>query len=149
MNRRQKAIVAEVVTVLVITLVAVVGMINFKDYINRSEAISAMQQVGKLVVQHQRETGRVPPESLIRSGMTNIKGSARLGNLKYRGLWIDYEAGPNAILAYAARRYPSSLLDDGYIVLQLDGTVRWMGKDQFDQLLASQQSDLEIEMTRE
>jgi hypothetical protein len=147
-NRRQKAILAEVVTVFVFTLAAVVGMINFKDYVNRSEAITAMRQVGQLVVHHQAQTGKVPPESLIKSRMKDIKGSPRLGNLKYRGLWIEYEAEPNAILAYAEKKYPSSLLDDGYVVLQLNGAVVWTGKDRFEQLLASQQSDVEIEMTR-
>ena len=134
---------------LVFTLAAVVGMINFKDYVNRTEAITAMRQVGQLVVQHQGQTGRVPPESLIQGKMKDIQGSARLSNLKYRGLWIDYEAEPNAILAYAQKNYPSSLLDDGYIVLQLDGAVKWMGKDRFEELLASQQSDVEKEMARQ
>jgi len=139
---------AEVVTVLVLTLGAVVAMINFKDYVNRSEAITAMQQVGRLVLNHQAQTGKVPPESMIQSRMKDIKGSARLSSFVYRGLWIDFEAEPNAILAYAEKNYPSSLLDDGYVVLQFDGKVSWMQDDEFEPLLDQQQSDVEKDMAR-
>ena len=62
--------------------------------------------------------------------------------------WIDFEAEPNDILAYAEKSYPSSLLDDGYVVLRFDGTAEWMAKEEFEELLAQQQSDVEIEMTR-
>ncbi len=147
MNRRQKTMLVEVATVLVITLIAVVGMINFKDYVNRSEAMNAMQEIGKLVLEYQEQTGRVPAESLVRGEMDRIRGAVRLG-LQYRGLWIDFETEPNDILAYAKKRYPASLLDDGYIVLQLDGTVAWMETEEFEALLAEQQGEVEIEMTQ-
>ena len=137
----------EVVSILLITLAAVVGMINFKDYVNRSEAISAMRQLGQIVLEYQKENSRVPPESLIQDALDDLQGGVRLGGLRYRGLWIDFDAEPNAVLAYAQKKYPSSLLDDGYIMLQLDGTVRWMAKKEFEDLLAQQQSEIEIEMT--
>lgn len=146
MNKRQKAILVEVATVLVITLIAVVAMINFKDYINRREAITAMQQLGKIVLEYQRQNGRVPSESVFLSEKDNVRGSVRLTNLVYRGLWIDFDAEPNDILAYAMKNYPSSLLDDGYVVLMFDANVVWMGKAEFEKLLARQQSEVEIKM---
>ncbi|MBN2270437.1 MAG: hypothetical protein JXN61_07480 [Sedimentisphaerales bacterium] len=147
MNKRQKAILVEVATVLVITLIAVVAMINFKDYINRREAITAMQQLGKIVLEYQRQNSRVPSESVFLSEKDNVRGSVRLTNLVYRGLWIDFDAEPNDILAYAMKNYPSSLLDDGYVVLMFDANVVWMGKAEFEELLARQQSEVEIKMT--
>ena len=149
MNKRQKAILFEVATVVVITLIAVLAMINFKDYINRSEAISVMQELGKTVLEYQLNHGRVPSESVFLSAKDGIKGSVRLSGLVYRGLWIDFEAEPNDILAYAEKNYPSSLLDDGYIVLRLDANAVWMGEAEFEALLAEQQSEVEIEMTRQ
>ena len=147
-NKQQKAILVEVATVLVITLIAVVAMINFKDYINRRESITAMRQLGKIVLEYRSQNGRVPSESVFLSEKNNVKGSVRLPNLIYRGLWIDFEAEPNDILAYAEKNYPSSLLDDGYVVLMFDANTVWMGKVEFEELLAQQQSEVEIEMTR-
>jgi len=146
-NKRQKATLVEVATVLLITLIAVVAMINFKDYINRSEAISAMQQLGKIVLEYRQQHGRVPSESVFLREKNDVKGSVRLTDLIYRGLWIDFEAEPNDILAYAEKNYPSSLLDDGYVVLWFDANAVWMGKAEFEELLAQQQSEVEIEMT--
>ncbi|MBN2139259.1 MAG: hypothetical protein JW720_15765 [Sedimentisphaerales bacterium] len=138
----------EVITVLIVTLIAVVGMVNFKDYINRSEALSAMRQLSKLVSQYQKQHGRVPSESLVLEKVGELKGGVRLGDLRYRGLWIDFEAEPNDILAYNKKLYPSSLLDDGYVVLQFDGTVSWMGTEEFEELLAKQQTDVELDMIK-
>jgi len=138
----------EVLTVIVVTLVAVVVMVNFKDYVNRSEAIRAMQQLSQIVLEYREKNGKVPPGSFVDDIKSQLKGGARLGELQYRGLWIDFEAEPNEILAYTEKNYASSLLSDGYIMLQLDGTVKWMGKEDFEDLLARQQSEIEIEMTR-
>lgn len=149
MDKRQRAIVFEVVTVLVVTLIAVVAMINFKDYINRSEAIGAMEQVGRIVAEYRRQHKRVPSESLVKAEMANIKGALRLPGMVYRGLWIDLEAEPNDILAYAEKNYPASLLDDGYVVLRFDANVLWMNVEEFEALLAEQQSEVEIEMTHQ
>jgi hypothetical protein len=148
MNKRQKAILVEFVTVIVITAIAVVAMINFKDWVNRSEAIGAMEQLSQEVLRYRKEYGAVPPESYVTSIKKNLKGWVRLGDLKYRAQWIDLEATPDEILAYTERKYPSSLLKDGYVVLRLDGRVEWMGKQQFEKLLAQQQSKVEIDMLR-
>jgi hypothetical protein len=148
MNKRQKAILVEFVTVIVITAIAVVAMINFKDWVNRSEAIGAMEQLSQEVLRYRKEYGAVPPESYVTSIKKSLKGWVRLGDLKYRAQWIDLEATPDEILAYTERKYPSSLLKDGYVVLRLDGRVEWMGKQQFEKLLAQQQSKVEIDMLR-
>jgi len=147
-NKRQRAILIEVAIVLIVTLVAVFAMINFKDYINRSESIAAMKQVGQVVAGYRRQNNRVPSESLIFAEMRNIKGAVRLPGMVYRGLWINLEAEPNDILAYAKKDYPASLLDDGYVVLLFDANAVWMGRDEFEVLLAEQQSEIELEAMR-
>ena len=148
MNKRQRSILIEVFTVLIVTAVAVVGMINFKDYVNRSEAVAAMEQLGQFVLQHKADTGRTPSESVFLTKAREVQGGVRLVGLKYRGLWLGPDADPNDTLAYAEKTYPSSMLDDGYVVLQLDGTVHWVPKTEFEKRLARQRSDVEIEMTK-
>jgi hypothetical protein len=153
MNKRQKAILIEFITVIVITAIAVAAMINFKDWVNRSEAIGAMNQLGEVVLKYRKEYGAVPPESYINEKKKDLKGWVRLGDLKYRAQWIDLGATPDEILAYTEKNYPSSLLNDGYVVLRLGkheeaGRVEWIDKRQFEKLLAQQQTKMEIDMLR-
>ncbi|MHC4114435.1 MAG: hypothetical protein ACYSSL_03835 [Planctomycetota bacterium] len=143
MNRRQKAIIIKLITITSITAVAVIAMINFKDYINRSEAGRAMEHLGKLVLQYRKEHGGVPPESYVDNIREDLEGHVRLGKLQYRALWIEPESGPNEILAYTEKKYRSFFLNDGFIVLRLDGRVEWMNKPDFDKILAEQQTPME------
>lgn len=138
----------EVVTVIIVTAVAIAAMFNFKDWVNRSEAIRAMEQLSQVVTKYRQEHGFIPAESYVTGIKKNLKGWVRLGDLRYRAEWIDLDAKPDTILAYTEKKYPSSLLGDGYVVLRLDGRVEWMGKEQFEKLLAQQQSKLEIDMLR-
>jgi hypothetical protein len=147
MNKRQKAILVDFAIVIVATAIAVITMINFKDWINRSEATRAMQQLGEIVLSYRKEHGSVPSESYVEQIRENLEGHARLGKLQYRARWIDFESPPDEILAYAAKDYRSLLFGKGFIVLRLDGTVEWMEKQQFEMLLAQQQSPIEKELT--
>ncbi|MHC4911891.1 MAG: hypothetical protein ACYTE5_02680 [Planctomycetota bacterium] len=149
MNKRQKAILINFTAVIVATAIAVAAMINFKDWINRSEATRAMQQLGKIVLQYRKDHGSVPPESYVDRIKENLEGHVRLGTLRYRARWIDFESTPDEILAYTEKNYHSLLFfGKGFIVLRLNGTVEWMGKQQFETLLAQQQSQIEKELTQ-
>jgi len=148
MNRRQKAILRDTTTVIVITAVAVVAMINFKDWINRSEAMRAMEDLSQEVLKYKKKYGSVPPESYVDRIKGELEGHIRLGKVNYRAQWIDFESTPDEILAYTEKKYRSSLLSDGYVVLRLDGRVEWMDKQEFETLLAQQQNPMEIEMLR-
>lgn len=148
MNRRQKSILINVISVITITSIAVVAMINLKDWVNRSEAMRAMEDLGKIVLQYRRENGSVPPQSYVDNIKTNLKGHVRLGDLQYRSLWIDFDSTPDDVLAYVEKKYRSFVLSNGFIVLRLDGHVEWMQKQQLDILLARQQSRMEIETLR-
>lgn len=148
MNKRQKAILIDFTAVIVATAIAVVAMINFKDWINRSEATRAMQQLGQIVLQYRKDHGSVPPKSYVDRIKQNLEGHVRLGNLQYRARWIDFESPPDEILAYTEKNYHSLLFGKGFIVLRLNGTIEWMEKQQFETLLAQQQSQIEKELTQ-
>lgn len=146
MNKRQKVILIEFITVMLVTTVAVVAMINVKDWVNRSEAMRAMKQLSERVREHRKVYDSIPPESYVDNIKESLEGHVRLGNLQYRARWIDFESTADEILAYAERNHPSSLLKDGFVVLRLDGRVEWMGKQEFEKILALQQSREEIEI---
>ena len=132
MNNRQKKILRDIFAVLIVTVVAVVGMIIFKDLVNRSEAMRTMESLGRIIVQYRQDHGAVPPQSFIDSTRGDLEGRRRLGDVIYR--------------AYAKRDTHSLFIKDGYIILRLSGEVEWMSKSDFDELLARQQSQAEIEM---
>jgi len=148
MNKRQKNLLIDFIIVVIITAIAVVAMVNFKDYVNRSEAMRAMTQLGQIVLDYRKEHGAVPPESYVNTIKQNLQGQARLGDLRYRAQWIDFEATPDEILAYTEKKYHSLFFRKGYVVLRLDGGVEWTDKESFEQMLAAQQSPLEIQMTQ-
>ncbi|MHC4187341.1 MAG: hypothetical protein ACYSRQ_04030 [Planctomycetota bacterium] len=146
MNKRQKKIVRDISTVLIVTAIAVTAMINFKDWVNRSEAIRAMEHLSRIIIQYRQEHGSVPPESYIDGIRGDLQGGARLRELVYRARWIGFESTPQEILAYAKKETGSFFIKDGYIVLRRSGEVEWMNEKDFEALLAQQQTQSEIEM---
>ena len=148
MNRRQKALLTESMLVLAATALAVVGMMHLRDYINRSEAMRAMGQLGRRVLDYRRQHGSLPPESFINSIKGDLEGSLRLGNVRYRALYIGLDAPAETILAYSERKYSSFFVDDGYVVLHLDGTAKWIPAKQFPGLYLKQRTPDEPELQR-
>jgi hypothetical protein len=149
MNKRQKILLRDFVAVVVITALAVVAMINFRDWVNRSEARRAMEQLGIIVLRYRQNYGALPPEAYVAKTLQDMKGQIRLVGLKYRALWVDSGSTPDEILAYTEKNYRSFLVEEGYVVLRLDGRVEWMGKEEFKSLLAQQQSPAEVRMMRQ
>jgi len=145
MTAHKRALLIESSLVLAATVAAVVGMIHLKDHVNRSEAIRAMTQLGQLVLEHRQNYGSLPPESFVDRAKGDLEGAVRLGTVRYRALWIGPEAPDRTILAYSLKRHPSSLLEDGYVVLYLDGRVEWLPVVPFERFLADQQTPEEAE----
>ena len=143
MNSRQRALLTESLLVLTATAGAVVGMMHLKDYINRSEALRAMDQLGRRVLEYRQRYGSLPPESFLDSVKGDLEGAVRMGNVRYRALYIGLDAAPDTILAYSERRYPSSFVRDGYVVLRLSGQVEWLPVARFAALLATQRAPAE------
>jgi hypothetical protein len=148
MNRRQKSILRNTTTVIVITAIAVAAMINLKNWVNRSESMRAMEHLGRIVLQYREKYGSVPPESHIDRIKEELEGHVRLGKVIYRAQWISFESTPDEILAYTERPYSSWLFGKKHIVLRLNGRVEWMDKREIETLLAQQQSSQELEMLR-
>jgi len=144
-NKRQKDILIDCAIVIVVTVIAIVSMINFKDWVNRSEAIRAMQHLAQIVLRYRNEHGAVPPQSYVDSIRENLEGHVRLGKLIYRAQWLDLESTPHEILAYSEKNY-RSFIGKGFVVLRLDGTVEWLDKKKFQTILNQQQTPLEIQM---
>lgn len=146
MNKRQKTILTDTVTVMVITAIAVAAMINLKNWVNRSEAIRAMQNLGRIVLQYREKYGSVPPESYVDKIKKDLAGYVRLGEVIYRAQWISFESTPDEILAYTQRPRSSWLFGKKHIILRLDGRVEWMDEQELDTLLSQQQTSQELEM---
>jgi len=154
MNRRQKTILIEITTILVITLTATVLMFNLRDYVNRREARLAITILGNRIRQYRAENGLVPPEHWVNTQRENLPGEVRLGEFHYRARWIDFESSPDEILAYTEQKSRSFIFKDGFFVLRLkealsteatDVNIEWMETEKFKTTLAQQQSQMEIE----
>ncbi len=148
MKKRQKSMLTEVIIVITITTIAVLVMVNFKDYINKSEAIKFMNHLSSIIQNHKEKYGAVPPESYIQQIKDDLQGSLRLGGLQYRSRWIDFDSPPDTILAYTERNYSSPFVGKGFVVLRLDGKVQWMKKEEFKQIFTTQQKPQEIELLK-
>ncbi len=147
MNKRQRHIIINFITVIAITFLAIIVLINFKDWVNYSEAMRAMEDLSDRINTYRQRSGGVPPESYVERIKEKLKGAPRFGNLKYRARWIDIDSTDDEILAYSERDYHSFFVRSGYIVLRLGGTIEYMEKAEFRKLLDTQQSQLEKEMT--
>jgi hypothetical protein len=130
-NRRQKALLKETVIVLLVTLVVLIGMLNLKDWINRREAMRAMTRLGVIIQGYRNTYQSVPRRDFIDAQIPGISGHMRLGKLTYRAALITLDSAADDVLAYTEQRYRSLLVNSGYIVMQLDGTVFWREQDEF------------------
>lgn len=147
MNRQQKWVLTNFALVILITATAVLGMIELKNWVNRSEAMRAMEQLQKAVTEYRGKNGSVPPESYVDGIIKTFAGEPRLGNLNYRARWITIDSPPETVLAYVNKDYNSFFSHPGVIVLRYDGRIEWMDKASFDKFLAPQQTKMELEMT--
>jgi hypothetical protein len=143
LNRKQKKLLANVVTVVVFTTAMVAGFANIKNVINRSEAIRAMGLLGKEILQYRQKYGSLPSEIYVKQYEEAI-GAVRL-SAEYRAQWIEYGSDPNTtVLAYSEKNY-RGLVKGGYIVLWLNGKVEWINKKQLEKILAAQQQQQELQ----
>jgi len=156
MNKRQKSILFEIIIVITITVIAILVLLNVRGYVNRREAELAMTILGSRIRQYRIENGLVPAGYWVNRQRENLPGEVRLGELHYRGRWIDLESEPNEILAYAEHKSRSFFYEDGFFVLRLkevlprdtgaDVNIEWMETEEFKAALVEQQSQVEIEL---
>ena len=105
-----------------------------------------MQHLSQIVLQHKKNHGSVPPKSYVDDIKEQLQGHVRLGDLKYRARWLDFDSTSDEILAYTEKNYRSLVVGKGFVVLRLDGRVEWIQPTEFKTLLAQQQNPEEVEM---
>jgi len=147
MNRQQKNLIIDILIIVVATSIAVSAMFTFKDWVNRNEAVRAVNHLGQLVLEYKNRYGSIPPQSYIDDVKNTLEGYVRVGDLQYRARWIDIDCSGDEILAYTEKFYHSPFSASGYIVLRLNGRVEWMDVKDFKALLTKQQSPLEVAVT--
>lgn len=138
MNKKQKFFLLKLLVVLVVTAVTIIAVNNFKDFINKSESLLAMNNLGTMVGQYRNQHGTLPPESYISDIKDKLQGSPRLGKLVYRAKWLGYTTSNETIIAYSRKDYSGLILGSGYAVLKYDGSVQWLTEDEFQLAMALQ-----------
>jgi hypothetical protein len=144
-NKRQLFIIRHFLSVIIVTLVVIFGLMNLRDVINKSESLREMGEFGKVIKNYRSKNGSFPPESWVKPLESNF---ARLGNLKYRAQQIFYDSPPETILAYNKHRSYAIFVPSGYVILQIDGQVKWMSLKQFDEVFAQQEKARELVLYR-
>jgi hypothetical protein len=148
MDRRQKKLAANIVVVIMFTVIMVAGFANVKNLINRSESMRAMELLGKEVLSYKKNYGSLPSENYARQFAEEI-GAVRLGDFQYRSQWIEFGCDPNAtVLAYAEKNY-KGFVKSGAAVLWLSGKTEWIDKKHFSEIVKSQQNKQELQWIRE
>jgi len=144
MDRRQKKLVSNLITVSIFTIVMVFGLVTFKDAVNKSEAIRATELLSKEILAYHKRSGSLPSKNYIDQFLERI-GAVRIGEIQYRAQWIGYGSDKaKTILAYSKKNY-SGLLKSGYIVIRLNGQVEWMSPNRFEPVLQIQQQQSELD----
>ncbi len=144
MNQKQKSIIINFITMICCTFLFVTIMVNVRGIVNKSEATRTMEMLGQQVHAYREKNRSSPPESFI-IAQRHALGDARLGDVTYRAQWLGYNPKPYDILAYSKKNY-GLIAGKGYIVMFLDGSVKWMGKSEFEELLDQQQSQAERDL---
>lgn len=148
MDRRQKKLVVNIVVVIAFTAAMVAGFANIKNLINRSEAMRAMELLGKEIMSYKKTYGSLPSESYAREFSEQI-GAVRLGGFQYRAQWIEFGCDPNAvILAYSEKKY-TGFVKSGVVVLWLSGKTEWMRQKHFCEIMKSMQKKQELRWIQE
>ncbi len=144
MNQKQESIIINFITMICCTFLFVTIMVSVRDVLNKSEATRTMEMLGQRVHAYREKHRSSPPESFI-IAQRHAMGDVRLGNVIYRAQWLGYNPKPYDILAYSEKNY-GLIAGKGYIVMFLDGSVKWMGKSEFEDLLNQQQSQAERDL---
>jgi len=138
MNKKQKYFLLKFLVVISVTTILIVAINNSKDFVNKSESLLAMKNLGYLINQYRNQHGKLPPESYIDEIKTKLQGSPRIGKLVYRAKWLDYITTGETIIAYAKKDSSGFILGSGYAVLKYNGNVGWLTEDEFQITMALQ-----------
>jgi hypothetical protein len=147
MNKKQKSLVANLTSTVVIVVLFIFCFGNFKDYINKREAIRGFNQLGQKILDYRKHYGQLPSESSVESLREQVEGGARVGNIIYRAQFISIDSPPDTIVAYADKNY-NWFVKSGFVAILLDGRVLYLAPKEFNDLLAKQQTTYEAEQMK-
>lgn len=102
-----------------------------------------MRQLGNFVTQYKKENGIIPPKSVIEDIEEQLQGSERLGDFRYRGIWMDYKSEPDEIIAYVKKDFNNLLVRSGVIILRLNGEVEFISNKKFSEIISEQMTKQE------
>ena len=95
MNKRQKALLINFITVIFVTVSFIVAMTIVKDWLNKSESLRAMEHLGREVLSYRQKRGSLPPETYLEPIKRQL---VRLGKISYRAQLVDFESPPGTVL---------------------------------------------------
>jgi hypothetical protein len=147
MNKAQKRLLTNLIGTAVVIGVFIFSFGNFKDYVNRSEALRAYHQLGQEVLKYRSQTGQLPSEAIIANLKEQLEGSTRMGTIEYRAQYISIDSPPDTIVAYSKEDY-NWFIRNGVVVLRLDGQVQYLLKKEFDEVWKKQETIFEAEQMK-
>jgi len=135
MNKKQRGMLVRLVVVIVITVGMVFAMVNVKEVVNKKEAMLAAKNLNIEILKYKQANNKWPLKNYVDEKAEQVRGRARLGEVKYRGDALGYVSSED-IVFYIKRDYSGLFLDDGYIVAKVSGKVEWLGDEEFNLLMS-------------
>lgn len=143
MNRRQKSLFINILTVSVVTIIAMFALFDLRNHVNRKEAGRAITYLATVITDFKKNSGYLPPKRYVEAARKKIPENVRLSNFYYRARWISFDDKPDTPLAYSRLIQNSVFYKSCYIVLKLDCTIETVPQDDFEKKLEQIQSEAE------
>lgn len=131
MNKAQKSFFLRLVVVISFTTLTVGIVAVLKSGVQKSEAITAMKDLGKRIRDYKDNVGLLPTESFIEEVQDELLGSERVGEIHYRKKWVRFSLSSDSVLAYTKKEFNNPFWKDGYVILRQSGHVQWLTQDEF------------------
>ncbi len=116
MNKHQKQLLARFCIVMALTIALIAALSQYRNVVNKSEAIKAMDVLSMEIAKYDLFHGELPPKDYILEVINRYK-LFRIGSVKCRSQWIEPGSGPETILLFSKKNYNSLFVKSGYVYL--------------------------------
>ncbi len=116
MNKRQRQLLVRFCIVMALTIALIVGLSQYRNVVNKSEAIRSMNILSIEIAKYNLYHGELPSSSYI-SDIIARYGLLRVGPVECRSQWIEPGSGPETILLFSKKNYNSLFVKSGYIYI--------------------------------
>ncbi len=116
MNKRQKQLLARFCIVMTLTIALIVGLSQYRNVVNKSEAIKSMDILSMEIAKYDLYHGELPSKGYISEVIARY-GLFRIGSVECRSQWIEPGSGPETILLFSKKNYKSLFVKPGYIYI--------------------------------